>query len=214
MATEFILIRHGESVANKRDLFAGTLDLGLTRLGRKQARITAAWLRRRKIDAIYSSPYPRAETTAMYLAKAKKLPMRVCDGVKEINNGIYEGKKFSFSMFEDDPKMKGKLDDFASWDFTGGETVKGVAARFYAAMVEIAEQNDGKTVAVATHSTALAAFVSLVKADCDFDKMTHSEMIPNASLAFCRYENGKFHIDEYGFTGHLKGHVTNFNDLL
>ena len=214
MSTEFIIIRHGESVANKRDLFAGTLDLGLTRIGRKQARITAAWLKRRKIDAVYTSPFPRASATAMYIAKAKKLPMRVCDGIKEIDNGIYEGKKFSFAMFDDDPRMKGKLDDFAAWDFTGGETVKGVAARFYAAMEEIAKQNEGKTVAIVTHSTALAAFVSLVNADGDFDEMSHAGTIPNASLVFCRYSAGKFHIDEYGFTDHLKGHVTNFKDQL
>lgn len=62
MAT-FYLIRHGEN-----DRIAG--DQSLNANGRRQAQITAAFLKDRRIDVVYASPLARARETAQAIADA------------------------------------------------------------------------------------------------------------------------------------------------
>lgn len=65
-------IRHGESEANVRKVFAGQKDNSLlTDKGREQARATAKEIIKEglKIDKIYSSPLKRAYETAEIIAK-------------------------------------------------------------------------------------------------------------------------------------------------
>jgi broad specificity phosphatase PhoE len=61
--TTFYLIRHGEN-----DRIAG--DQPLNANGRRQAQITAAFLKDRRIDAVYTSPLARARETAQAVADA------------------------------------------------------------------------------------------------------------------------------------------------
>lgn len=65
-------IRHGESEANVRKVFAGQKDDSLlTDEGKKQAKATAEEMAKEglKIDKIYSSPLKRAYETAEIIAK-------------------------------------------------------------------------------------------------------------------------------------------------
>ena len=57
-------IRHGESLANQKDVFIGQYDFDLTEKGRKQAEMVADYLKDVKVDAIYSSDLLRAYHTA------------------------------------------------------------------------------------------------------------------------------------------------------
>jgi broad specificity phosphatase PhoE len=61
--TTFYLIRHGEN-----DRISG--DQPLNANGRRQAQITAAFLKDRPIDAVYASPLARARETAQAVADA------------------------------------------------------------------------------------------------------------------------------------------------
>ncbi|MFA6386760.1 MAG: histidine phosphatase family protein [Candidatus Paceibacterota bacterium] len=65
-------VRHGESEANERKVFAGQRDDSLlTSNGREQAKATAQEIIKEglKIDVIYSSPLKRAYETAEIIAK-------------------------------------------------------------------------------------------------------------------------------------------------
>ena len=61
-------IRHGESVANAKELFAGRWDTPLTKLGRDQAKEAAQAVKSLEIDCIVSSPLIRARKTAEIIA--------------------------------------------------------------------------------------------------------------------------------------------------
>lgn len=56
-------IRHGQSSQNAEPMFQG-LDPDLSSLGREQARLIAKRLKSHKVDALISSPLPRAKQTA------------------------------------------------------------------------------------------------------------------------------------------------------
>ena len=66
--TTLIFVRHGESLANLQNLFAGHYDIPLTELGHTQAERTAQYLDRYHIDHIYASDLQRAYQTAEHTA--------------------------------------------------------------------------------------------------------------------------------------------------
>lgn len=60
-----VLLRHGESTWNKKNLFTGWTDVGLTKLGREQAVIAGKILKEKKFlfDQAYTSVLKRAKLT-------------------------------------------------------------------------------------------------------------------------------------------------------
>ncbi|MBR3862288.1 MAG: histidine phosphatase family protein, partial [Clostridia bacterium] len=59
--TRIILVRHGRSMANVADIFAGITETPLTPHGLLQAQAVANYLfEHEKIDKVYASPLSRA----------------------------------------------------------------------------------------------------------------------------------------------------------
>ena len=84
---QVILLRHGEP-----DWSPGggpsVNDPGLTPLGHEQARAAARSLAKRRIDALYVSPYRRSQETAAPLAEATGLPIVTVDGLAEVGVAV------------------------------------------------------------------------------------------------------------------------------
>ena len=69
--TRVLLIRHGESMANKQSVFAGQIDPPLTELGLTQAALTAKFIKENyAVDAAYASDLQRAWETGLRAAEA------------------------------------------------------------------------------------------------------------------------------------------------
>ncbi|MFT4326835.1 MAG: histidine phosphatase family protein [Candidatus Woesearchaeota archaeon] len=84
MVKEIYLVRHGQTFAN--------LDISkpkeLTPLGKKQAKKTAQFLKKKSFDVMYSSTMNRAKDTAAIISKFhKKVPIAL-DIFNEINGNI------------------------------------------------------------------------------------------------------------------------------
>ena len=88
-----LFVRHGESEANTQRIISNrALPHALTELGRQQAASLAAALRGKGVQAIYSSPVPRAMQTAAILAEACGLESRPADALREFDCGEMEGR--------------------------------------------------------------------------------------------------------------------------
>ena len=75
--TVFLLIRHGESEANREGFFAGQCDVALLDKGLKQAQATARFIAENyKADKLYSSDLKRALDTALAVKEQTGLPVR------------------------------------------------------------------------------------------------------------------------------------------
>ena len=92
--TEIYLIRHGESQANEKNVFIGHGDLDLTEKGKKQAELTAEYLKACHFDVIYSSDLLRAYHTAEATAKKLGLPIVKDERLREIDAGEWDFKTF------------------------------------------------------------------------------------------------------------------------
>ncbi len=207
--TKLYIVRHGQSTANQEQVFAGHYNAELTDLGRAQAEKVAGFFLARGIavDAVIASDLLRAYNTARPLAEHLGLSVEPREDLREIFAGAWEGVPFS----EIDEKDKAAFDlwrkDLGVARCTDGESVEELSRRVLAAVTEIAQRFDGKTVVIATHATPLRALITLWQRG-DVSEMKEVPWVPNASVTEVTYENGVFTLGEVGIFEHLAGLVT------
>ena len=107
--TTILLVRHGESAANRDNVFAGNYDAELLPRGYEQARLTARYIKENfAVDAIYSSDLSRAYNTALCIAEELGLPVTADRRFREIDAGVWDGVAF-------EQIIKTHPDEFKAW---------------------------------------------------------------------------------------------------
>lgn len=98
-SAELWLIRHGESIGNREQIYQGQNDLPLSPLGHQQAALLAERLAALQeihpFSAIYSSDLQRAMQTALPASQAVGLPVIQRSGLREIDVGLWSGLTFA-----------------------------------------------------------------------------------------------------------------------
>jgi len=89
--TKIILVRHGETAWTPANRIQGWLDIKLNERGLRQAKRIAKELRKKKIDAIYSSELSRAYETARIIARPHRLKVKKDINLNELNQGKWQG---------------------------------------------------------------------------------------------------------------------------
>lgn len=91
------IMRHGETVWNKKGLIQGSSDIALTTYGEELAADTRDGFVRDGIQfqKIYTSPYQRAVKTAEIIAEKQPATVQIEQRVREMCFGKYEGDKIS-----------------------------------------------------------------------------------------------------------------------
>lgn len=205
--TKLYVIRHGESEANFARRFAGQSDVELTGLGLKQARISAEYLKDKNIDCVYSSPLKRAYNTAKATADLYGLPIIVANGVKEINAGEWE--MMPISQLKDVYREEFWVwrNDIGKSTPNGGESVIDMCNRCVSAFKQIAKENRGKNIVIATHATPIRALGAYCMG-VEFEDLIKVPWAPNASITRVCYRDGKFFDLVYGYGEHLGDSIT------
>ena len=155
--TTLYFVRHGESRANVEKVFTGQTDVPLSDRGMRQAEELKERLLSLRPDAFFSSDLLRAVQTVTPAAEALGLAVRPEKDLREIDGGQWEGKPFGTIA-------RAYPEDYARWTeniglarCTGGESLEEVQTRGLAAVLRIAQENDGKTVVLATHAAMIRA---------------------------------------------------------
>jgi len=89
-------VRHGETDANKQNLFNGETDLPLNEVGISQAQKLAEKLAGEKFDAVYCSPKIRAIETAEIITGGRDFV--VDERLTELECGKFDGRKRNIIM--------------------------------------------------------------------------------------------------------------------
>lgn len=202
MSTKIIMVRHGFSLANEADKFAGHWDIDLTELGKKQAEMAGKYFKNHPVDVLYSSDLLRAYHTAEPISKALGLPIHTDKGLREIKAGEWEQIDFDDMAIRHPEETAVWLGDIGRSSCPGGETVKELSARVVATVRRIAEQHDGQTVCITTHATPIRA-VTTEAAGVPVEEMKKIPWAANASLNVFEYENGRFKAIELDIVEHL-----------
>lgn len=201
--TTLLLIRHGETWANREHVFAGFTDAKLTDIGYKQAELTADYVvQNYKVDKVYASDLERAFETGK--AVADRIGVRVIPekGMREIFGGAWEDVKYA-KLCEQYPKEYDIwLQDIGKSRCVDGESVEELGSRVLATLTRIAEENPGKTVVVATHATPVRVTQSLIEQG-DLVNMQQVPWVSNASVTEIVYEKNTWRVVSASRDEHL-----------
>lgn len=189
--THFVLVRHGQSEANEKQIFTGHLDVCLTDAGRLQANKSGEYINSNfKIDRIYSSDLKRAHETACIIAKCIGYGAEniVKDSAfREIYAGEWEGIPYKEVPERYPEAYKLWMDNTAECRIPGGESVLEVYNRVSERLKELAFANDGKTVMVVCHATPIRTVLAnaLYGSISEIDKIG----VGNASVVYAEFDS-------------------------
>ena len=149
--TEIYLVRHREAMGNKMRIFQGTTDCDISETGAVQLGFLKERFKNIHLDAVYSSPLIRTVKTAQAIIGDKNLNVIKHKGLIELDGGVVEGRPFAEAFNEIEGLAEiwnNHPQDFAPQN---GEPMRKAYERIWNTVCEIARENKGKSVALATH---------------------------------------------------------------
>ena len=210
--TTLIVIRHGQSVANEEDKFAGFSDFDLTALGKKQAELAASYIKERyTVDAVYASDLLRAYNTGLPTARAFGLEINKSEKLREVYAGRWESMKYSDISRAEGDIFQRWFNDYTNAYCPEGESVRDVCVRVWEETKRIVKEHEGQTVVIATHANPVWAIRELTQKECH--ERTNNGLVANASISIVGYENGEFFEIQPNITEHLGELVTDLSDI-
>ena len=147
------LVRHGETDWNRQRRIQGSSDIPLNSTGRAQAKTTGELLASRTWNGIFASPLSRAMETARIIASEIGLEAPgTLPAVVERNYGDAEGRTASEvdALYPGDAEVPGR------------ESREAVIERALPALVQLAEDNHGKSIIVVAHGGVIASILAAV----------------------------------------------------
>jgi isoleucyl-tRNA synthetase len=165
----FILVRHGETDANKKNEIAnsiasGTIDVvlgsdfSLNENGVKQAEKAAEELKETKIDLVVASPYKRTKETAEIIAKTLGIsPEQIVfdDRLKEWQVGETNNGKTWTEFYEENPGV-----NYFHYKMKGAEETKtDVQNRMSLVLKDLDEKYSGKNILLVTHKSPISCII-------------------------------------------------------
>ena len=186
--TRIIMVRHGQSMANKENKFAGHSDFDLSELGHRQASLAAEYLAKiERPDAIYSSDLLRAHKTAVPFAKIYGLPINDTEGLRELYAGAWEGLPLVRAAELYTKDMLTWRDDFSNARCTDGESVKELYERIVPFVKSLARSNPDKCLLLTTHATPIRA-IECASRGFGADRMADVEFVKNSAINIFEYD--------------------------
>ena len=157
-AGKIILVRHGETDANRRRCFAESNEVPLNETGRMQAQRLAGSLPCEFRPArVLSSDFLRARETSDIIAAALGLRSEVIAGVHERDFGCLKGHPYERMGEAISLDAMYDPEQFWYWAPVGGESLDDVRVRGAAALDAIRAGNEGKQVVVVCHGAVIQA---------------------------------------------------------
>jgi 2,3-bisphosphoglycerate-dependent phosphoglycerate mutase len=166
MSGTLVLVRHGQSEWNLKNLFTGWRDPGLTEKGHEEARAAGHALKARGLtfDIAYTSALSRAQTTCQHILDAVgqgDLETIRDQALNERDYGDLAG------LDKDDARAKWGEEQVHVWRRSydvappGGESLRDTGARVWPYYLHVIQPHvlRGETVLVAAHGNSLRALI-------------------------------------------------------
>jgi 2,3-bisphosphoglycerate-dependent phosphoglycerate mutase len=166
MPRTLVLVRHGQSEWNLKNLFTGWRDVGLTDKGREEARAAGEKLKARglKFDIAYTSALTRAQKTCDII-----LDMLGQSNLKTIRDQALNERDYGdlSGLNKDDARKKWGEEQVHIWRRSydvqppGGESLRDTGARVWPYYLHEMQPHvlGGRTMLVAAHGNSLRALI-------------------------------------------------------
>jgi probable phosphomutase (TIGR03848 family) len=157
--TVLLLVRHGVTATTGKILPGRAAGLHLSDEGRLQAEAAAKRIKPLpRLAAIYSSPLERARETAMPIARARKMPVRIDRGLLECDFGEWTGERLD--RLSKRPEWDVVQRHPSAFRFPGGESFTELQARITGALARLVAQHPGRIVVAVSHADPIKAAVA------------------------------------------------------
>jgi 2,3-bisphosphoglycerate-dependent phosphoglycerate mutase len=166
MSGTLVLVRHGQSEWNLKNLFTGWRDPGLTEKGHEEAKEAGRKLAARglKFDIAYTSVLERAQATCRHILDAVGQA-----GLETVENLALNERDYGdlSGLNKDDARAKWGEDQVHVWRRSydvpppGGESLRDTGARVWPYYMHVIQPHvlRGETVLVAAHGNSLRALI-------------------------------------------------------
>jgi 2,3-bisphosphoglycerate-dependent phosphoglycerate mutase len=152
LATQVLLIRHGQSEGNAEKRFGGHTATPLSPLGRRQAEATAAAISNESITAIYSSDLQRATATAEPLSVLTKIEINHSTAFRERGVGVMEGLTFQEAAEKHPDQYAALLRRDFEHVLTGGESYRQLLDRAWMKLDAVVTEHAGGRIVIFSHT--------------------------------------------------------------
>lgn len=191
---EIIITRHGETVANGKNVIQGQTQGKLSPRGIMQASRLAKKLRHKRIDVVFSSDLKRASDTAYEIALQHGVPVYHIKWLRGRHSGACEGKRWDDVVGEIGRER-------AFWDVNyklgGGESLVEMRDRIARFIDAIKKGYGDSTVLICTHRHCIGVILSVLF-DVQLGDMLYTlkdiknaEIIGNAEDVHIYMRNGR-----------------------
>ena len=178
MSASLVLVRHGQSEWNEKNLFTGWKDPGLTAKGVEEAKTAGIQLRTEgfQFDVMFTSNLLRAQKTGEIILKelgVTNLPVVKNQALNERDYGDLSG------LNKDEAREKWGDEQVHIWRRSfdtpppGGESLKGTAERVlpYFKKEILPQLLEGKNILIAAHGNSLRSLVM------ELDQLTKEQVV-------------------------------------
>jgi len=187
--TEIILVRHGETEWNRREIFRGRSNIELSEAGARQAELLASYLSQVEIAAIYSSPLRRALKTAEAIASYHGLDVKPTPGLIDLDYGEWQG-------LPRQEVREGYRELYAEWlenphrvKMPAGESLDNVRERAIGVVDRVICQHEGRVVLVSHRVVNKVLVCALLGLDSSHFWNIRQDV---CAVTVFTYENGRF----------------------
>ncbi|WP_301898198.1 histidine phosphatase family protein [uncultured Holdemanella sp.] len=180
--THFYIIRHGETVFNRKGRIQGWCDSPLTDLGVSQAKQLGKELKNILFDVCFCSTSERAIDTANYILGGRNVKIIPSKKLKEQSYGDFEAEK-SVNIFKDGVSFPD------GYRFCGGENHSDVIERVMNELKKIASEYPNANVLVVCHGSAIKHIVNYLSPGFVMEKPTTAALVPNCSITQIDYDD-------------------------
>jgi len=205
LTTEFILVRHGETIWNAEARMQGQQDSPLTARGVAQAKAVGQRLRHETFDGIYSSDLKRVVDTAQPLADLLGHAIALEPRLRERHYGIFEGLTYGDMERQHNGIYQQYRAQRYEPDFVipEAETIRQLVERGMAIMHELAQRHAGERIAIFSHGGTLAAVLRAMLGVPIGGK--HAFRLANGSISTVAWDEEEWQVLTLGDITHLQG---------
>lgn len=204
MKSKIFIVRHTETVGNVEKRLTGRQDYEITNRGKILVDELTDHFKNIKFDRIYASTSQRTVKTVQKLAELNGIRVEEKEELCEMYFGIYDGWKWE-EVDRVNPQVK--LNQNKTNEILGipnQENTDDVANRIYECILNLARQNEGKTILICSHGVAIEAFLRKIEG-VPFRYEKEKFCQHNVAINELEFENDEFYIIQLANTRYLQG---------
>lgn len=202
--TEFILVRHGETIWNATGRIQGQGDSPLTARGIAQARAVAQRLQHEPFTTLYASHLKRVIETARYLAAMTGHAITIDERLQERAYGIFEGLTYEEAQSQHSEVYAAYQEQRYTADYAlpGAESLRRLSERGQAVLQELAQKHPGERLVIVSHGAFLGAVLRAFLGVPIGGK--HGFRLANGSISEVVFADGDWRVTTLGEIYHLR----------